>query len=97
MDFQWIVFSLKKPTLIDSAPGGCLSLRITPKIKPGGLLIIDNANWYLPPPPNLRPVAPSFVSEVLGAAGSPVPHESGPVFASLTANWAPLWPSNAFK
>jgi len=84
--------------LIDSAPRGCLSRRIAPKIKPGGLLILDNANWYLPPPATLRPVAPGSVTQVLGTPGSTVTHhECWPAFARLITNWTTLWSSNGVQ
>jgi SAM-dependent methyltransferase len=84
--------------LIDSAPRGCLSRRIAAKIKPGGLLILDNANWYLPPPATLRPAAPGSVSQVLGTSGSIVTHhECWPAFARLIANWGTLWSSNGVQ
>ena len=84
--------------LIDSAPRGCLSRRIATKIKPGGVLILDNANWYLPPPATLRPVAPGSVSQVLGTPGSLVAHhECWPAFARLIANWTALWSSNGVQ
>ena len=84
--------------LIDSAPRGCLSRGVASKIKPGGLLILDNANWYLPPPANLRPVAPGSVSHVLGTPGSSVPHhECWPAFAKLVDTWTPRWSSNGVQ
>jgi SAM-dependent methyltransferase len=84
--------------LIDSAPRGCLSRRIATKIKPGGLLILDNANWYLPPPGTLRPIAPGTVAQVLGTPGSLVTHhECWPAFARLIANWTALWSSNGVQ
>ena len=84
--------------LIDSAPRGCLSRRIAPKIKPGGLLILDNANWYLPPHPTLRPVAPGSVTQVPGTPGSIVTHhECWPAFARLIADWIALWSSNGVQ
>jgi len=84
--------------LIDSAPRGCLSRRVVPKIKAGGLLILDNANWYLPPPAALRPAAPGSVSHVMGTPGSVVAHhECWPVFARLVADWTALWSSNGVQ
>lgn len=84
--------------LIDSAPRGCLSRRIAAKIKRGGLLILDNANWYLPPPATLRPVAPGSVSTVLGTPGSALAHhECWPAFAQIIADWTPLWSSNGVQ
>jgi hypothetical protein len=84
--------------LIDSAPRGCLSRRVAPKLKAGGLLILDNANWYLPPPAALRPPAPGSVSHVMGTPGSVVAHhECWPAFARLVANWTALWSSNGVQ
>ena len=84
--------------LVDSAPRGCLSRGIAPKIKRGGLLILDNANWFLPPPPQVHPPAPGSVSAVFGTPGGPVPqHECWPVFARDTAGWERRWSSNGVQ
>src|ERR1041385_886570 len=50
--------------LVDSAPRGCLCYGVAPKLRRGGLLILDNANWDLPPPPAAPPPAPGSVAEV---------------------------------
>ena len=84
--------------LIDSAPRGCLCHGIAPKLKAGGLLILDNANWYLPPPSSVRPPAPGSVAAVPGMPGSTIArHECGPAFAKLTAGWRALWSSNGVQ
>jgi len=84
--------------LVDSAPRGCLSRGIAPKIKRGGLLILDNANWFLPPPPQVHPPAPGSVSAVFGTPGGPAPqHECWPVFARDTAGWERRWSSNGVQ
>lgn len=84
--------------LVDSAPRGCLCRGVAPKIKRGGLLVLDNANWYLPPPSTTHPPAPGSVSAVLGTPGSRVPnHECWPAFAQLTAGWEARWSSNGVQ
>jgi len=58
---------------------------IMPKVKPGGMLILDNINWYLPcesKAPGTRPVD-------LGPAGS--------TWAEIwqeIAGWRRIWTSN---
>src|SRR5204862_3312092 len=44
--------------LVDTSPRGCLSFAVLSKVKPGSRVILDNANWYLPPPPYVRSLAP---------------------------------------
>ena len=53
-----------------------------PKIKPGGMLIIDNVNWYLP----CRSKAPNSRTDVLG----PKTSVWGEVAAEL-AGWRTIW------
>jgi hypothetical protein len=84
--------------LVDSAPRGCLCAGLVPKLKRGGLLILDNANWYLPPPADVHPPAPGSVSQVLGTPGSRVPsHECWPAFAGRVADWKAIWSSNGIQ
>lgn len=84
--------------LVDSAPRGCLCAGIAPKIKRGGLLILDNANWYLPPPASVRPAAPGSVSAVPGTPGSRVAHhECWPAFSRMIASWEARWSSNGLQ
>ena len=84
--------------LVDSAPRGCLCAGIAPKLRRGGVLILDNANWYLPPPASVRPPAPGTVSAVIGTPGSRIPrHQCWPAFARLIADWPALWSSNGVQ
>lgn len=84
--------------LIDSAPRGCLSRGILPKIKHGGVVIVDNANWFLPPPRGLRPPAPDSVSAIFGTPGSAVAHhECWPAFVQETGAWDARWSSNGIQ
>ena len=84
--------------LVDSAPRGCLCRGLAPKIKRGGLLILDNANWYLRPPPEVHPPAPGTVIATIGTPGSAIPnHECWPAFARLTADWDARWSSNGIQ
>ncbi len=55
---------------------------IMPKLKPGGLLIIDNVNWYLP----CRSKAPNSRTAELG----PVTDVWADVWAELTG-WRSIW------
>jgi hypothetical protein len=84
--------------LIDSAPRGCLCLHIVPKLRRGGLLILDNANWYLPPPADVHPPAPGSVAAVPGTPGSRIArHECWPAFARTIASWDQRWTSNGLQ
>jgi predicted O-methyltransferase YrrM len=58
---------------------------ILPKIKPGGMLIIDNVNWYLP----CRSKAPNSRSAALGPL-TPVWAE----VAAELAGWRTIWTSS---
>jgi len=58
---------------------------IMPKIKPGGMLIIDNVNWYLP----CRSHAPSSRTTTLG----PAPGAWAEVWHEL-AGWRTIWTSS---
>jgi predicted O-methyltransferase YrrM len=58
---------------------------ILPKIKPGGMLIIDNVNWYLP----CQSKAPNSRTAALGP--------QTPVWAEVAAGlagWRPIWTSS---
>jgi hypothetical protein len=84
--------------LVDSAPRGCLCFGVAPKIRRGGLLVLDNANWYLPPPRDVRPSAPGSVDAVLGTPGSRIPHhECWPAFARMVESWQAHWSSNGLQ
>jgi predicted O-methyltransferase YrrM len=58
---------------------------ILPKVKPGGLLIIDNANWYLP----CRSRSPNSRARALGPA-TPVWLD----VADELAGWRSIWTSS---
>lgn len=84
--------------LIDSIPRGCLCASVIPKLKPGGLLILDNANWYLPPPSSVRPAVPSSTTALMGTSGSAVPdNQCWPEMARRTADWRSCWSSNGVQ
>jgi len=84
--------------LIDSAPRGCLAHGILPKIKAGGVVVVDNANWFLPPPRDVRPPAPGSVTAMFGTPGSTFPnHRCWPAFARATATWDARWSSNGIQ
>jgi hypothetical protein len=84
--------------LVDSAPRGCLCVGVMPKLKRGGVLILDNANWYLPPPAAVHPPAPGSVAQVLGTPGSRMPsHECWPAFARRIPDWQSVWSSNGIQ
>jgi predicted O-methyltransferase YrrM len=83
--------------LVDSSPRGCLCSAVAPKIKPGGLLILDNANWYVPPPKTALP-APGSVTVALGSPGSAVPdNRCWPAFLEVSASWRACWTSDGVQ
>jgi predicted O-methyltransferase YrrM len=71
--------------LVDGFYRGYCSLHSVPKVKTGGIIILDNANWYLP-------------STSLSPASCP--HDQPPIsqvwqeFADRTKNWRRIWTSN---
>jgi predicted O-methyltransferase YrrM len=82
--------------LVDSAPRGCVCRKLVTKIKPGGLLILDNADWYMPPPKDLRPWPVGSVDVVLGLPNSTQPKNiCWPHFFEATSSWRKIWTSNA--
>lgn len=84
--------------LVDSAPRGCLCFGVASKIKRGGLLVLDNANWFLPPPPGVRPAAPGSVAAIPGTPGSATAeHICWPRFARAIANWEAHWWSDGLQ
>ena len=78
--------------LIDSAPRACLCRNIVSKLKSGGLLVLDNTNWYFPPPADLRPFP---VGSIAVPAGFPESRDPGnvctPAFLRDTAEWRRTW------
>jgi hypothetical protein len=84
--------------LVDSAPRGCLGLALVPKIRSGGCLILDNADWYWPPPPEVRPRTPAEVRVAFGSPGSTAPtNRCWPALASATGHWARVWSSDGVQ
>jgi predicted O-methyltransferase YrrM len=71
--------------LIDGAYREHTARHVLPKIKPGGILIIDNVNWYLPSATR----SPSSRTPDLGPAG-PVWTE----IAAELARWRRIWTSS---
>jgi len=70
-------------SLVDGVYREHVARLMMPKIRPGGLLIIDNANWFLPSP---RTHAPASRTPALGP--------DGPVWAKVwqdLANWRSIW------
>ncbi|MGE3579344.1 MAG: hypothetical protein AB7I25_12880 [Vicinamibacterales bacterium] len=81
--------------LVDTAPRSCLCKVVVTKLKAGGLLVLDNANWYMPPPATLRPFPVGSVSVALGSPGSGIPdNRCMPAFLAETAAWRRIWTSN---
>lgn len=81
--------------LIDSAPRSCLCETVVSKLKAGAVLVLDNANWYIPPPAWLRPVPSASVSAALGCPGSAIPgNRCMPAFLAQTASWRRIWTSD---
>lgn len=81
--------------LIDSAPRACLCRTVVSKLRSGGLLILDNANWYLPPPADLRPAPVGSVEVPAGFPGSRDPgNVCTPAFLRETAGWRRTWTSD---
>ena len=83
---------------VDSTPRGCLAFAIAPKLRRGGVLIVDNANLFLPPPRSVRPDAPGSVTAVAGTPGSRLAHhECWPAFARLIESWQAYWSSDGLQ
>jgi SAM-dependent methyltransferase len=83
--------------LVDSSPRGCLCAQVAGKLRRGGILVLDNANWYLPPPRWLTP-APGSVSVPLGFQGSRVPESTmSPRFLDETKKWRRIWTSDGVQ
>jgi len=78
--------------LVDMAPRSCLCAAVIGKLKPGGILVLDNANRYIPPPVDLRPSPVSSVVSPLGFPGSGMPeNRCMPAFLSATSAWRRIW------
>ena len=71
--------------LVDGLARDACALRAVDKIRPGGLLIIDNCNWYLP----CCSYAPGSRTERDGPAS-----ESWGLFLESVGDWRRIWTSN---
>jgi hypothetical protein len=81
--------------LVDTAPRSCLCAIAITKLKAGGLFVLDNANWYMPPPATLRPFPAASASVALGFPGSGIPdNRCMPAFLEQTASWRRVWTSD---
>ena len=84
--------------LVDTYPRGCLCATAVAKLRPGGLLIVDNANWWMPPPPDVYPPAMGSVPVLAGTPGSAIAkHECWPAFSGMTADWRRHWSSDGVQ
>jgi predicted O-methyltransferase YrrM len=73
--------------LIDGIFRDKCAISAIPKLRPGGLLIVDNANWYLPAPIPQR--SPSSRSAMAGPASA-----LWSEFARMVSGWRYVWTSN---
>jgi predicted O-methyltransferase YrrM len=71
--------------LVDGVYRGRCALAATHKLKPGGMVVVDNANWYLP----CSSRAPGSRTETQGA----ISHE-WTEFKKSVSGWQVLWTSN---
>ena len=62
-----------------------IALALLPKIKPGGFLMLDNANWFLPSP-SRSPVSRRIAEGAL--------NDNWARFAEATKSWRCLWTSS---
>jgi len=69
--------------LVDGMYREHVSKLVIPKIRSGGLLIIDNINWYLPPPKTRAPASRTLALGPAGALWSDV--------ATTLADWRAIW------
>ncbi len=71
--------------LIDGIVRDHCALKIVPKIRPGGLLVVDNVNWYLP----CESLAPASQRLQNGART-----QEWAEFLSIIGHWRRYWTSN---
>ena len=89
-DYQNFCESINNETinfcLIDGIARDHCALKILPKIKPGGLLIIDNINWFFPneltKSPSSRRIKDGYASETWSKVWEEI------------KNWRMIWTSN---
>lgn len=72
--------------LVDGSHRDTCALSMVPKIKTGGLMVVDNINWYIPcensTSPNARRATDGYATE------------KWEEFAQLTKDWRYIWTSN---
>lgn len=73
--------------LVDGSQRDVIALLVQPKIKTGGLLVLDNANWFLPH----ATYSPSSIGE-----GS-IQNENWQKFYSSLEDWRIIWTSNGIS
>lgn len=71
--------------LVDGMARHHCALKIVPKIRPGGLLVVDNVNWYLP--------SASRAPASRRISSGPLTREWAE-FSSIVENWRRYWTSN---
>jgi predicted O-methyltransferase YrrM len=71
--------------LVDGAYRDHVTLFLLPKIRPGGMLVIDNVNWYLP--------SPTTSPASLPPSATP-PTAAWEQAAAALANWRRIWTSS---
>lgn len=72
--------------LVDGVYRSDCAVLAVPKMKPGGMLILDNANWFLP---NEDASAPNSRRQSDGPA-----HSRWAEFLQLVEDWRSIWTSN---
>jgi predicted O-methyltransferase YrrM len=83
--------------LVDSSPRGCLATAIAPKLKPGGLLILDNADWFIPPPATMLRTA-TAATVPPGAAGSRCAgNQCWTALPDRFRSWRQIWTSDGVQ
>ncbi len=73
--------------LIDGVVRDRCALLAVPKIRPGGILILDNVNWYIPRDPKSR--APNS-----RGVGGDFASERWETFTGCVKNWRCVWTTN---
>ena len=80
--------------LVDTSPRGLNALLGIEKVRPGGLLAIDNIDWYLPAPPHVRPT-PGMTRIPAGTPTSRYPNNaSWRKVADVLGSWRQYWTSD---
>jgi predicted O-methyltransferase YrrM len=84
--------------LVDTSPRGCLSLIAANKVKPGGMVVLDNANWYFPPPAGIAPQAPGTIPHDVDDDRRQDPDiECWRAFRAMTRSWEHHWTSDGIQ